>query len=201
VHVLGCLSCEGAFSHLVRFDTLASGTTIGLSRVIEACFAATHAQAIGLCAIVEVAGLVGAALRRSPVAPFADGDFFTHPGVRTRLAFTAEPAFAGSVALIAGVVTRPDANATHVAQLRPIGTNLIGHLHAAAFTFRPSSKGRLDLGPAISSLFEPNRLLAVLHLLHDDRGAAGAGESQCFRGACWAAPLADSWRELATASC
>lgn len=201
VHVLGCLACDGAFSHLVRFDTLASGATIGLSRVLDACFAATEAAAIGICAVVEVAGLVGAALRRSPADPSAEGDFFAHPGVRTRLAFTAEPAFTGSVALIAGVAARPGTNAVPAAELRPMGSDVVGHLHAAAFTFRPTSKGRLEFDAAISSLFEPGRLLGVLHLLHDDRGAAGAGESQCFRGACWVAPLAEPWRRLDASAC
>ena len=28
----------------------------------------------------------------------------------------------------------------------------------------------------------------MLHLLHDDRGGAGAGESEFVRGACWIAP-------------
>ena len=30
----------------------------------------------------------------------------------------------------------------------------------------------------------------MLHLLHDDRGAAGAGESEFVRGACWIGPIA-----------
>jgi anti-anti-sigma factor len=201
VHVLGCLACEGAFSHLVRFDTLASGTTIGLSRVIDACFAASEADAVGVCAVVEAAGLVGAALRRSPVEGFSDGDFFAHPGVRTRLAFTAEPAFTGSVALIAGIATRPGGSGGHDTQLRPIGPNAIGHLHAAAFAFRPITKGPIEIGPTVSTLFEPDRLRGVLHLLHDDRAAAGAGESQCFRGACWVGPLASEWQVVANTSC
>jgi hypothetical protein len=41
----------------------------------------------------------------------------------------------------------------------------------------------------VTSLFEHEQLLGVLHLLHDDRGSAGAGESEFIRGACWAAPI------------
>ena len=129
------------------------------------------------------------------------GGFFVHPGVRTRLTFTAERAFTRSVALAAGVVTgRPrtdhrtsvDGLGTDVTdQLRPIGPDSVGHVHAAAFRFRPIRKGPIDLRETVSGLFEPDQLLGVLHLLHDDRGISGAGESEFVRGACWIAPIAN----------
>ena len=72
----------------------------------------------------------------------------------------------------------------------PLAANAVGHLHAAAFRFRPIQKGSIDLGETVAELFEPNQLMGVLHLLHDDRGAAGAGESEFIRGACWIAPVA-----------
>jgi anti-anti-sigma factor len=199
VHVLGCLSCEGAFSHLVRFDTVKSGTTIGFSRVIDGCFAASGADALAFVAVAEVAGLVGAALRRSPVEKTDDPDFFTHPGLRTRLAFTAEPAFTQSVALVAGIVSRQGSGGNHDAELRPMGPRAIGHVHAAAFAFKPITKGVIEIGATVTSLFEPDRLQGVLHLLHDDRAAAGSGESQLVRGACWVGPLASEWQRLACA--
>jgi anti-anti-sigma factor len=191
IRMLYCLACEGQFSHLIRFETLEPGSTIGLSRLVSNCLDAIDTRSIGIVVVAEAAGLVGGALRRSPVQASAE-DFFAHPHVRTRLAFTAEPAFARSVALAAGVVTRTpagDPERNH-AQLRPIGTDCIGHLHAAAFRFRPIRKGPIDFSETVTGLFEADRLLGVLHLLHDDRGAAGAGESELVRGACWIGPIA-----------
>jgi anti-sigma B factor antagonist len=106
VRVLYCLACEGRFSHLVRFETLQPGATIGLSRLLAGCLDATSAASLGIVVVGEAAGLVGAALRRSPAQPLGGDGFFAHPGVRTRLMFTAERAFTRSVALAAGVVAR-----------------------------------------------------------------------------------------------
>jgi len=130
--------------------------------------------------------LVGAALRRSPAVPLERGDFFTHPSVRTRLSFTAERAFTQSVSLSAGIVARRSASVDG-GQMRPLGVNGQGHLHAAAFKFRPIQKGFIELSHTIARLFEPDQLMGVMHLLSDDRGSAGAGESEFVRGACWIA--------------
>jgi anti-anti-sigma factor len=215
VRVLYCLVCEGRFSHLVRFETLQPGATIGLSRLLAGCLDAVSAKSLGMVIVAEAAGLVGAALRRSPAQPLGDAGFFAHPGVRTRLTFTAERAFTRSVALAAGVVTRtgvtdPGRSGDGVGtgwgragdglgtepgraeQFRPIGPDCAGHFHAAAFRFRPIRKGAIDLGETVSGLFEPDQLLGVLHLLHDDRGIGGAGESEFVRGACWVSPLLNS---------
>jgi hypothetical protein len=77
--------------------------------------------------------------------------------------------------------------------LRPLGPGCVGHLHAAAFPFRAIKKGRIDLADTVSSLFESDQPLGVLHLLHDDREAAGAGESEFVRGACWLAAAEGEW--------
>src|SRR6185503_2361072 len=99
--------------------------------------------------------------RRSPVEKIADADFFAHPGIRARLAFTAEPAFLRGVALAAGVVSRTPVG--EAAQLRPIGASCFGHVHAAAFGFRPIRKGAIDFGETVSGLFASEPLLGVLH--------------------------------------
>ncbi len=198
VRVLYCLACDGPFSHLIRFEMLQAGATIGLARLLATCLDAANTASIGIVVVAEAAGLVGAALRRSPAQRLEDADFFTHPGVRTRLTFTAEPAFVRSVALAAGVVTRPVAGEKAVpegniaAQLRPIGGGCAGHVHAAAFRFRPIRKGPIDFAQTVSGLFDADQLMGVLHLLHDaERGAAGAGESEFVRGACWIGPIAE----------
>jgi anti-anti-sigma factor len=184
VRVLYCLSCEGRFSHLIRFETEQPDAVIGLSAIVSACLDEIEAGSLGIVMVAEASGLVGSALRRSPATPWDGPDFFAFPGVRSRLAFTAEGAFPRSVALVGGMVARTgsDGNGPH---LRPVGAGTVGHLHAAAFRFQPVRKGQVELGTTVTELFDAERLLGVLHLLNDDRGAAGAGQSEFIRGACW----------------
>ncbi|MCL5745420.1 MAG: anti-sigma factor antagonist, partial [Acidobacteria bacterium] len=66
---------------------------------------------------------------------------------------------------------------------------VLGHFHAAAFGYHPLQKGRIDLHSAVSKLFDTAGLQGVMHLLSDDRPAAGAGESEFLRGACWFGPI------------
>jgi anti-anti-sigma factor len=185
VRLLYGLAGDGGFSHLVRFAARADGASIGLSRVLSACLDLAGARSIGVVLVAETVGLVGAALRRSPAEPLEEGDFFALPGVRGRLAFTAEPAFARSVTLAAGFVARAGDGEQAAGDLRPIGAGCTGHLHAAAFPFRAIKKGRIGLAETVSGLFDTDQPLGVLHLLHDDRGPGGAGESEFVRGACW----------------
>jgi len=189
VRVLYGLACEGEFTALVHFESQQPGSTIGMLSLLEGIVELVGSDAVGFVMVGEAAGLVGAALRRSPAQPLADGEFFAHPGVRGRLTFTAERAFLRSTTVAAGVLVRGGA-AGRVPCVRPLGTDgLTGHVHAAAFPFRPLRKGEIDLTETVTSLFEHEQLLGVLHLLHDDRGAAGAGESEFIRGACWVGPI------------
>jgi anti-anti-sigma factor len=189
VHLLYGLAAEGHFSHLVRFEPRQAGGTLGLSSLVAGCLEIAGSSAVGLVIVAEAASLVGAALRRSPAMPIEGETFFDHPGIRTRLTFTAERAHHRTLALVAGIVS-PAQGPFAGAQLRPVGVaGHVGHLHAASFPFRPVRKGRIDLHETVASLFESEQVLGVLHLLCDDRGDAGAGESEFNRGACWIAPL------------
>jgi len=90
-----------------------------------------------------------------------------------------------------GVVSRsPDAQLKPL--LRPIGisSDLLGHFHAAVFEFRPVPLRTVALRPLMTKYFSQQPLRSVMHLLHDDRGAAGAGESAFLRGICWVSPIA-----------
>ncbi len=199
------LTCEGRFSRLVRFDTATAGSTVGFSNLLDACLSIAEADAIGVVGLAESASLVGAALRRSPAHPGAPADLFAHPGVRTHLSFTAERAFPRSLTLFAGIVLRDGSGqaapgespeeallARLRPQIRPIGAGgCHGHVHAAAFPFRPLRRGRVELADVVRDLFETQSLLSVLHLLADDRGPGGAGQSEFIRGACWMGALAD----------
>jgi len=42
----------------------------------------------------------------------------------------------------------------------------------------------------VTRYFTQQRAKQVLHLLMDDRGATGAGESEFLRGICWTSPVA-----------
>jgi hypothetical protein len=186
VRLLYCLACEGRFSHLIRFEALQPAARVGLSQLLAGCLETAETSSLGVVIVAEASGLVGAALRRSPTQLPEDGGFFSHPGVRTRLTFTAERAFGGSLALVAGVVTHARvADPPVTAQLRPVAPDVLGHFHAAAFRFRPLRKGNIELEATVAGLFEPDQLLGVLHLLNDDRVVAGAGESEFVSGACW----------------
>ncbi len=188
IRLLYGLACDGAFSHLVRFEPMQQGAAVSPSALAAACLQVAGVDALGIVIVAETAGLVGAALRQSPATPIEHGDFFTHPAVRKRLSFTAERAFTQSVSLSAGIVARPSVSIPGD-QLRPLGANAQGHLHAAAFQFRPIQKGFIELSDTVARLFEPDQLMGVMHLLSDDRGSAGAGQSEFVRGACWIARM------------
>jgi anti-anti-sigma factor len=194
VKVLYALACEGSFSRMARFD-VAGGEPVSLANLTASCLQISGAEVAGLAIVAESAGLVGAALRRSPVIDGPDGrgraSLFAHPDIRGWLTFTTEPAFPRALALIVGVVAR--SRARSVPLLRALGpdSSPAGHLHAAAFSFRPLKKGRLDLKETVATLFHAESLLSILHLLHDDREIASAGQSQLIRGACWIGPIAD----------
>jgi hypothetical protein len=192
VRVLYGLLCEGRFAHLARFEPAQPGATVGLGALLACCREVCDSPEAGVAVVAEASGLVGASLCRSPVAERPREGFFAHPGVRSRLTFTAEPAFSRALVLVAAVVCATGTDAA-TRQLRPVAPGLLGHAHGAAFGFRSLRKGRIDLHETVSALFEDGPLLGVLHLLNDDRGASGAGESQFIRGACWAAPIEGGW--------
>jgi anti-anti-sigma factor len=192
------IACEGAdaqpFRNLIRFEAASSERTITLSALLESCLELAETQQAGVVMIAESTGLVGAALRRSPAAAHARADVFAFPGVREWLSFTTEPAHTRSVVLLAGVAVRGDA-AKLMSWVRPIGIgansgpSVSGHLHAAAFSYRPVPKERIELKESVRTLFEGQSLEGILHLLTDDR-AGTARESEFVRGACWIAPIA-----------
>jgi hypothetical protein len=181
-------SCRGKPARLLRFESNPSAGPVGLGAVASACLDATDAQAAGIVLVVESAGLLGASLKRPPVAD--GGALFHHPEVRQWLSFSPVRSYGRAVALIAGVAVRPPAPGALEPLLRPIKENggLLGHFHAAAFGYHPLRKGYIEMEAAVKRLFESGSLQGVLHLLADDR-PGGASESEFTRGACWVGPL------------
>jgi hypothetical protein len=165
---------------------------VALTHLLESCLDLADAQQIGMVAIAESAGLIGAALRRSPAVVGSEPGVFEFPRIRDWLSFTADRAYTKSVVLLAGIAVRgaPGALAPVIRPLANTSGLLIsGHFHAAAFSYRPLQKGQIDLKASIKTLFESQVLEGVLHLLHDDRAVSAAGQSELVRGACWIAPI------------
>jgi anti-anti-sigma factor len=208
VQVCYGIACDGAnpqpFSSLIRFEAKKSSEPVALSLLLESCLDLSHAQQIGIVMIAESAGLIGAALRRSPVTAASESNAFEFPRIRDWLSFTSERAYTKSVVLLAGIALRGSADVL-ASVIRPFpnasgsGLPIAGHFHAAAFSYRPVQRGHINLKASIKSLFEGQALEGVLHLLSDDRAISGSGQSELVRGACWIAPISDITAEGAKA--
>src|SRR5215475_5565541 len=191
--VLYGLRCEGEFGHLMRFEACAAESPISLAELARTALEVSGAPAIGMTMVAESAGLLGAALRRSPASATGGADDpFRYPEVRGWLSFSTERLFTRSLALVSGVAASRDETPL-AALLRPLGnkSDPAGHFHAAAFSYRPLKKGKLDLNATVTTLFETETLQGVLHLLTDDREIAGAQQSEFVRGACWIGALSE----------
>src|SRR5262249_57397774 len=121
---------------VVRFESKGDpgSASVRLSQIAEACLEQAGAGVVGVVLAGESDGLVGAALRRSPVG-LPDGlDPFAHPGVRDWLSLTPEPEHARSTAIVVGVATR-QACPPLGPFVRPLrgeaAPELWGHFHAA----------------------------------------------------------------------
>jgi anti-anti-sigma factor len=185
------LCCEGAFSRLVRFESASAGDPVALSAIVANCLEIVEADSAALVILAESAGLMGAALKRSPAAPAPQpAGLFAYPEIRRWLSFSPERCHSHALALIGGVASSPPPGEL-LPFVRPLarGSRMAGHFHAAAFGYRPLRKGALELKTAIRGLFETAGLEGVLHILADDREIPGAGESELLRGACWAGPI------------
>jgi hypothetical protein len=177
----------------MRFETGSAEGPISLEELVRTALEVSGAPAIGIVMVVESAGLVGAALRRSPAAAAAVKDApFKYPDVRSWLSFSTERLYSRSLALISGVAASTEC-APLSPLLRPLGTEAWphGHFHAAAFSYRPLQKGSIDLKTTVTTLFETETLQGVLHLLTDARVAAGPQQSEFVRGACWIGAMSD----------
>ena len=193
MNVLYGLRCQGGFSHLMRFEAAAAEVPVPLTELVRASLEVAGAQSIGVVMVAESAGLVGAALRRSPAAAAGfEPNPFRYPEVRTWLSFSTERLYSRSLVLLCGIAAGSECGPM-AALLRPLGAGALpqGHFHAAAFSYRPLKKGEIDLKATATTLFETESLQGVLHLLADHRETAGPHQSEFVRGACWIAAISD----------
>jgi anti-anti-sigma factor len=188
VETLYALMGAGDFSHMVRFDAAADGPgKIGLSELVENLIDFSSGHTIGFVVLAEAAGIVGAALHKSPAGqPLVSA----LPGVRDWLSFTTERNSDKSLCLLVGVASR-SAGGDSAAFLRPMkkGSPVSAHIHAAVFPYRPVQRGELPFGKTVADLLTASSPNAVLHLLADTRPFEGVGETDLSRGACWLGSL------------
>ncbi|HKT61268.1 MAG TPA: STAS domain-containing protein [Gemmatimonadales bacterium] len=182
--------CRGRFSLLTRFSSASEAEPVPLSEIARVALAGVAGQTAGIVLVAETTGLVGAWLRRSPgVEPTS---IHLHlQGVRDWLGTTPQPIHQGATTIVAGIVSRtPDPLLAPF--LRPLagGDDLFAHFHAVVFTYRPVPQRTVALRPLVTRLYAQQPVRGVLHLIGDDRGAAGAGQSTFRRGLCWSGPVA-----------
>ena len=191
IEVLYSILCEGNFQMVVHFERKDAGGAAKLGDVVDGCLEIAEAEVLGIVMIAESAGLVGTALQRSPAIRDSETALFAFPQVRDWLSFAAEPVFTRALTLVVGVAARK-APALLIPLLRPLGqSELAGHFHAAAFSYRPVKSREMDLQAVTAKLFEAETPQAVLHLLNDNREITGAGQSQMAAGTCWMGPISD----------
>jgi anti-anti-sigma factor len=192
LHTLYGFRCNGDFSLMLRFEACGPGNAVSLSNLAHTALEVSNSPAVGLVMIAESAGLVGASLRRSPADAGKEGSLFEYPEVRSWLSFSTERFYSRSLTLAVGVASSA-CSLPLDSLLRPLAERggPSGHFHAAAFSYRPIQKGKIELKSTITALFETEKLLGVLHLLTDDRQIAGAQQSEFVRGACWMGALSE----------
>ena len=183
------LACSGSFTHLGRFRTQPDRDRVPLSELAGVALESVGAEVAGVVIAAETAALVGTSLKQSAGLP-GRPPFNYVPALEEWLAFTPEPAFARMTTVVAGVVAR--APGAPLAQfLRPMGgtQGLQGHFHAVVFPHNPLPQRTVGLQSLVLRLFGSLKIRSILHLLADDRGAQGVGESGFLRGLCWISPV------------
>ncbi len=188
VETLYAITVTGDFSLMVRFDALPDGPgKIGLSELVTSLIELADSEAIGLVALVETAGLVGASLRKSPAGSAVSQ---TLPDVRDWLSFTSERTTEKSLCLLVGVAGRKfHEDAAAFVRAIKADSPLQAHIHAASFPYRPVPRGELFFETTVANIISNSTPNGVLHLMADTRPFEGVGETDLMRGACWVGPL------------
>ncbi len=186
VRALYAITGSSEFPDLVRFDAVnKTERGVTMTRLAEAALDISGSNCAAMAVVAESSGLVGAALKRSPALQESN-DLFEYPGIRQRLALSAERVHICSSVLVVGIVAS-DSPVSLCPALRPVNFSgrLNGHFHAAAFPFCAMPHGRIGVDESVGTLFESGVLHGILHLLADEREILGGGESEFARGAMW----------------
>jgi anti-anti-sigma factor len=190
LQVIQSLTGEGEFSHLLRFSPCKKGNFLNLSDLFLELLQTTRSNSAAMIGLVEVEGLVGAALSRSPGLIQTTDHPSDFPEIRNWMRFCGERIHSQAQALIVAFISRDPAHAS-VSQLAPLPSRpeIRAHTHAVVLPYRPLQQGVLELEPSVAAVFGDNEPIGLLHLIEDDRSTIGLGQSAFVRGACWCAPL------------
>lgn len=190
VLALRALVGEGEFSHLLRFCPEQKGLFLNLSDLFLEVLHTTRSDAAAMIGLVEVEGLVGTALSRSPGLIQASDTPSAFPEIRNWLRFSGERIHRQAQALVVAFLSRDPAH-TAISCLSPVPSQpaIRAHAHAVVLPYRPLQQGLLELETSVRAVFEDNEPIGLLHLIEDDRPVLGIGQSAFIRGACWCAPL------------
>jgi anti-anti-sigma factor len=182
ISVYSGMVAEAAFTTALRFEASEQRRGMPLSRLARLALDAAG-RSVAVLMIAETAALIGSSLRRSPVP---DGFAWTFPELRDQFAFTTEPSFPKTIALVCAVFSAE--KAPYLRRLSP-GKDVFGHAHAAVFSYRPMPAGKVEPQSFIRALFDEESIHTVLHLLYDDRTMLSSIESEFVRGAMFLHPL------------
>jgi anti-anti-sigma factor len=176
------LTFGGDFRYLVQFQAHRDMVGVTLENFFSELLNILSIRNAGIVMVAESAGLVGAALRRSPFVK--TDNLFSFPGVRDNVNFTTERDHVHKMAVITGVICRDKEDMNDI--LRPISQNsdIYTHLHAGIFPFVPLKKDIKDISELTDELFRNHELETILHLMGDDREVVGIGQSEVVQGYC-----------------
>ena len=191
VQMLYAAVCEGPFSDFLRFETRCENKGTTLSHLAGSLLDISGYKKAAVVMMAESAGLISASLRQSPTKLSSGEAIFKYPDIRKWLSFSPERVFDRSLSFVVGILSSDDTEAQKDPFLRTVGcdSNVLGHFHAAAFSYSPITRGKLSLEETLATTFEKETLQGVMHLLADKRDDNAAMESEFKRGALWMGEL------------
>lgn len=191
IHSIDALQATGDPSLLLRFQPKQREGDLSLSDLLLKGFQHTGAAAISFLGLMEIQGMVGAALRRSPGSIQPDDKPAAFPHIRDWIDFCGERLHHRQQAMVIAFATRDDSHPM-AKTLPPLGVqNLRAHAHALILPHRALPQGQIDCQEIISTSLAELEPINILHLLRDARHNGGLGESSFIRGACWYAAITD----------
>lgn len=181
------LHFDAHFSHLIRFESETTKTTIGLSVLCETLSDMLQLDNFVMVMLAESGGLIGTSLNKPPIG---GQKLFAFPEIKNSVNFTTEPVHQKKIVVTVGVYAKePDIELERFIRKLDIQKQAQGHFHAAVFPFMPMKKTDIDLSETIDYLFNYSELTDIMHLTNDKREISGLGESVFSHGFCWISPF------------
>lgn len=182
------LHVDARFTHLLRFESETTKSTIGLNNLIESISELTQFENFAIVMLAESGGLIGTSLN---VSPIEGRKLFTYPEIKNSVNFTTEPVHHKMLTISVGFFSQKGDQLSNKFT-RPLSNKeqaINGHIHTAVFPYIPMKKTDIDLNETIDYLFHNSELGDILHLTNDEREISGLGESQFAHGFCWITPV------------